>query len=196
MQNINKSKENIKLNHSTINHNVYHYDHRNGQVNIGIIDQYTLTKFLADILEEYEIKNNVRYDYIIKTRVDRMNFAYPIILKDVIEKYNCKIESANVDECLYFAGNDGWYTDCFFFGTHDAMVSLCKSFCEKLFFYDIDNTKKAHIAIFAPEVQIIYHCKTLTHPQKKIRVITGCVPKVITIKNPHNCSRCIKYIIS
>lgn len=223
-------KTNVRLHNPHIQQTVYHYDHLTEEINVNIVDQYTIMKFLADVLTKYEKTNSIVYDYVIKTRIDRMNFKDPLILGKVIFDYDGKnIEDLghNVDissslmnsesnsetiialnrvhdavpnnnlECLYFGGHVGWYTDCFFFGTHDVMIELLKTFCSRLFSYHLTKNPddEEYKETLAPEKQLIKHCQTLKHSDKHIKIITYCVPKIITADNPNDCDKCIKYNI-
>lgn len=174
------------MSHKEIPEDVTYYNHQNNLISTRLVDQYTFCLFLANILENYEKNNNIKYDYVIRTRTDKMDFKVPLPICDMIQKYG-----NNIDETLYVCGSDTWYNESFFFGTHDIMLMVCRTFCTKLFHYHVNKSRH----MFAPEVQFAAHCRALIHADGKAKLIQNSYPKHIK-KSAKNCVKCSRYEIS
>ena len=164
---------------------MFHYDVNTKQMNHGIIDQYTMLSFLANKFTQYEEAHNKAYRYIIKTRIDRMNF---------VDTFNIECSMKNENDMLVFGGAVGWLVDCFFFGTHELMVKLCRDFYLDLFLHKDDNFPETY-QIFSPEKQICYTIDNIIKESQNAKLHICPLPKNITIAKKSICSKCHIYNI-
>lgn len=104
---------------------------------LGNLDQYLRLKKVCELMENYEIKNNFKYDYVIRLRLDILNLFNLDLNK--LDKNITLFGRLCHHEITYFT------KDCFFLGKRDYIVKICKEFVsyigninEKLFNTDWD----------------------------------------------------------
>ena len=164
---------------------MFYYDIIKKNMNLGIIDQYAMLSFLTKNFVQYEEATGESYKYIIKTRIDRMNFVDTVNIKGVIK---------NENNMLVFGGTHIWVIDCFFFGTHDPIVKLCRDFYLDLFLHKDDKFPET-FQIFSPEMQMCYTINNIIKESQNTKLHVLPLPKTITIAKKTGCRNCVVYNI-
>lgn len=83
--------------------------------------QYLALKKCMEMLIDYEIKNNDKFDYIVRLRPD-MALEKPLIIRDIISKNNADLFTINNSYGLCCL------SEYFFFGKADIMKNICLNF--------------------------------------------------------------------
>lgn len=87
-------------------------------------DQYYFLRKCTEMLINYENKNNIKYDYIIRLRPDMFTLSPFIIEEKIKDKEDTDLFSvANSYHC-------GWLSEYFFFGKAEIMKTICFNFFE------------------------------------------------------------------
>lgn len=85
--------DNIEENNDIINNYLYNFDNKKKWKGIDIFKQYNKIKKCVDYVKNYEIENNIKYNYIMKIRFDiNFNFntlpQYPLLKKTFYSNNN------------------------------------------------------------------------------------------------------------
>jgi hypothetical protein len=185
----------LEKTHNYISHvpQIYYFDQSKHRYRRSIVDQYFRVKCVTEILQQYEHEQGqgFAYDWIIRTRLDRMNFIGQFDLTKYIQHIERDPQVPHMERAprdpsrkqyLFFEeGNMPWYYECFFFGTHDAMIHLCSTYVEHLGEYRYPVGKDETIDMtLTPERQLALYVANLVEHEHNWVIVRSYTPKCIT----------------
>jgi hypothetical protein len=120
----------------------------------SVLDQFTMVRAGLRAVLAHEREAGVYYDFVVRMRVDRLRLFGDFAA--AVEKLTAIRGRAG--EHVFLGKNPNWSTDCFFFGTRNAMVNVCHNFVWE---YGKFRSFALNGANFGPECQLAQYTASL-----------------------------------
>jgi hypothetical protein len=152
MEACNRNIQDLMIPPSQLRHNIL-----DNKISPYPIDQYLKIRKIAIILEEYEKKNNIKYDIVVRSRIDHIFYENKIELNGHLGKV-----LTNNGEYFFVATRDNiempnifWASELLVFGTHDIMLKILKNFIYQYGKFRLGEGKRNQFEniILAQEIQ-------------------------------------------
>lgn len=157
-----KCKNNLESYQPDLNINIRYYDKEKKIPLISkLVDQYVRVYKCCELMELYEKDNNLKYDMVIRGRIDLLYDDVFNKLFDYTQVYFCSPWNYSYDNGQPYPI---YLIDCFFFGNRDYIVKICKEFISKFGSYRLNRIIDDYEVTVLPEVQIALFIKNESIP--------------------------------